>query len=163
MTFLWFNWFLFIAIFLIWQHFSKMWPLKGAASSTWAWVSWPCTSVSPVFKIFWEWYHCIHLFHWFWSCCSFFLFNEEISQRVGQRETQGFVIWLWCCCQYEADAACNRLCSLVCICSPHPWPACTFPPQWPCSPEITGDSGPLKRGHGSTKIPGGDIPALAIM
>lgn len=125
MTSLWYTWFLFIAIFLIWQHFSKMWLLKGAVSSAWAWVSWPCTSVSPDYKIFWEWYHRIHLFHWFWVwVLCLFVFNEEISQQGGQREIQTFCIWLWCCCSYEADAACNCLCSQVCLYAQSPATVC---------------------------------------
>lgn len=44
------------------------------------------------------------------------------------REKQAFSIWPWCCCWYEADAACNCLCSLVCVCSPQPGSACTLPP-----------------------------------
>lgn len=50
----------------------------------------------------------------------------------------------------------------ICAVSSHGEPA-HFPQQWSCSPEITGDSGPLKRGHGSTKSTSGDTSALAIM
>lgn len=93
MTFLWYTWFPLITIFLIWQHFSKMWPLKDTVSSAWTWVSWPCTSVSPDYKIFWDWYHCIHLFYWcfllfFFSVCFlFFVLWRNQSKRWPERNT----------------------------------------------------------------------------
>lgn len=77
--------FSFMSIFLIWQHFSKLWPLKGAISSAWVydWLFWPCSSFSPDFKIFWGWYHCVHLLH--------FLFMKKSVKKWARKKHKHFV------------------------------------------------------------------------
>lgn len=79
MKFLWYAWFLFIAIFLIWQHFSKMWPLKGAVSSSWAY---DFLGRVPLLLLIFRYSENAYIYF-----TVFIFFNEEISQKGGQKET----------------------------------------------------------------------------